>query len=409
MTRTHLPRPHLPSLGRRGFLLGLTALAAAGQARLAVADAPGPGHVADRRLVVILLRGAMDGLHAVVPYGDPDYAALRGALAMPEPGQEGGALDLGGMFGLHPKLTALHGLYGEGQLLPVHAIAGPYRTRSHFDGQDLMEGGGLQRLESGWLNRALTHMPEAAGQPARTGLALGLDLPLLMRGDAPVGMWAPPRATRPEPDLYARMAELLHADETIGPAVTEGMRGRGYAAGALAAGSPLANQGGFMRLASAAGRMLAQADGPRVAALELGGWDTHAGQAGRMEPVLIQLDRGIAALRGQLGEAWSKTAVLAITEFGRTARANGNLGTDHGTGGAAFLAGGAVRGGRVLTNWPGLKRDSLFENRDLQPTRDLRALAKALLREHLRLPQSAVDAAFPNSDEIAAEAGLLRA
>ncbi|MDO9501819.1 DUF1501 domain-containing protein [Falsiroseomonas sp.] len=406
MSQTHLPR-----IGRRGVLLGLTALAAAGPARLAVADVAAPAaQIMDRRLVVILLRGAMDGLHAVVPYGDPDYATLRGALALAEPGAEGGVLDLGGSFGLHPKLTELHALYARGELLPVHAVAGPYRTRSHFDGQDLMEGGGEQRLESGWLNRALTHIPESAGQPARTGLALGLDLPLLMRGEAPVGMWAPPRATRPEPDLYARMAELLHADPVIGPSVTEGMRGRGYATGALSAGAPIpGNQGGFTRLAHAAGRMLARVDGPRVAALELGGWDTHAGQAQRIDPVLVQLDRGIAALRVQLGEAWSRTAVLAITEFGRTARANGNLGTDHGTGGAAFLAGGAVQGGRVLTNWPGLKRDALFENRDLQPTRDLRGLAKALLRDHLRLPDNAVDAAFPGSAAVAPEGGLLRA
>ncbi|WP_439599370.1 DUF1501 domain-containing protein [Falsiroseomonas sp.] len=401
---------HLPRLGRRGFLLGLTALAAAGPARLAVADVAPAAQIMDRRLVVILLRGAMDGLHAVVPYGDPDYAALRGELALKDPGQEGGVLDLGGQFGLHPKLAALHGMYAQGELLPVHAIAGPYRTRSHFDGQDLMEGGGLQRLESGWLNRALTHIPESAGQPARTGLALGLDLPLLMRGEAPVGMWAPPRPTRPEPDLYARMAELLHEDAVLGPTVLEGMRGRGYAVGALSMGGAIpTNQGGFTRLAAAAGRMLARPDGPRVAALELGGWDTHAGQAQRIDPVLVQLDRGIAALRTELGEAWSRTAVLAITEFGRTARANGNLGTDHGTGGAAFLAGGAVRGGRVLANWPGLKRENLFENRDLQPTRDLRALAKALLRDHLRLSDGAVAAAFPGSEDVAAEGGLLRA
>lgn len=395
---------HLPTLGRRGLLLGLAAVAAAGQARLAFAAAP---PATDRRLVVILLRGAMDGLHVVVPYGDPDYAGLRGALALPEPGQEGGVLDLGGVFGLHPKLTALHGLYRENALLPVQAVAGPYRTRSHFDGQDLLEGGGTQRLDSGWLNRALSHMPEA-GRPARPGLALGLDLPLLMRGPQPVGMWAPPRPTRPEPDLYLRMAELLHADPVLGTAVQEGMRGRGYAAGAIG-GTPLTATGGFPRLAAAAGRLLARADGPRIAAMEVGGWDTHVAQAARIDPVLLQLDRGIAALRAELGPAWAQTAVLCVTEFGRTARVNGNLGTDHGTGGAAFLAGGAVAGGRVLADWPGLKAGALFENRDLQPTRDLRALAKALLRDHLRLPEAAVAAAFPGSDAVAPEAGLIRA
>lgn len=394
---------HLPMIGRRGFLLGLAACAAAGPARLALAEAPAAG---GRRLVVILLRGAMDGLHAVIPYGDPDLAALRGGLALPEPGGTGGGLDLGGFYALHPALTNLHRLYGEGTLLPVHAVAGPYRTRSHFDGQDLLEGGGAQRIASGWLNRALEHLPEAPGH-ARAGLALGLDLPLLMRGPQPVGMWAPIRGGRPHPDLYLRMAALLRGDPRLGAVVEEGLRGRGYAANALA-GSPLPDGGGFQRLAATAGRMLGRPDGPRVAALELGGWDTHVSQAERMTPVLVQLDRGIGALRAELGEAWRETALLCVTEFGRAARVNGNLGTDHGTGGVAFLAGGAIRGGRVLADWPGLARAALFEGRDLQPTRDLRALAKALLRDHLRLPPAAVAAAFPDSADVAPETGILR-
>jgi uncharacterized protein (DUF1501 family) len=395
---------HLPSIGRRGLLLGLTALAATGGARLAFANGP-PGPA---RLVVIILRGAMDGMHVVVPYGDADYAALRGPLALPGPGQEGGVLDLGGFFGLHPRLAGLQALYAEGALLPVHAVAGPYRTRSHFDGQDLLEGGAEQRLGSGWLNRALAALPEPAGAPRR-GLSLGLDLPLLMRGEQPVGMWAPPRPTRPEADLYLRMAEALHDDPVLGPGVVEGLRGRGFAAEALALGGPMEARGGFERLASAAGRMLANPDGPRVAALETGGWDTHASQAERIGPVLANLDAGIVALRRQLGPAWRDTAVLCVTEFGRTARVNGNLGTDHGTAGAAFLAGGAVAGGRVLADWPGLGPGKLFENRDLQPTRDVRALAKGLLRDHLRLPEAAVAAAFPGSEAVSPQAGLLRA
>jgi len=393
---------HLPRIGRRGLLLGLSALAATSGARLALANGPaGPA-----RFVVVILRGAMDGMHALVPYGDADYAGLRGPLALAQPGQDGGALDLGGFFGLHPLLAGLHGLYREGALLPVHAVAGPYRTRSHFDGQDLLEGGGEQRLNSGWLNRALAHLPDAG--PARRGLALGLDLPLVMRGAQPVGMWAPPRPTRPEPDLYLRMAEALHDDPVLGPGVVEGLRSRGFAAEALALGAPIPSRGGFERLAAAAGRMLAADPGPRIAALETGGWDTHAGQEGRIAPILSSLDAGILAMKRELGAAWRHTAVLCITEFGRTARVNGNLGTDHGTGGAAFIAGGAVAGGRVLADWPGLGAGRLFENRDLQPTRDLRAIAKGLLRDHLRLPAAAVAAAFPGSDAVPPEARLLR-
>lgn len=394
---------HLPRIGRRGLLLGLAALATAGGSRLAFADGPR----GDARLVVIILRGAMDGMHVLVPYGDPDYATLRGGLAQAGPGQDHGVLELGGFFGLHPRLAGLHGLYAEGALLPVHAVAGPYRTRSHFDGQDLLEGGAEQRLGSGWLNRALAALPEAPGA-ARSGLSLGLDLPLLMRGEQPVGMWAPPRASRPEPDLYLRMAEALHDDPVLGPGVVEGLRSRGFAAEALALGAPIQARGGFERLAATAGRMLANATGPRVAALETSGWDTHAAQEERIAPVLSALDAGILALRRQLGATWRHTAVLCVTEFGRTARVNGNLGTDHGTGGAAFLAGGAVTGGRVLADWPGLGQGRLLENCDLQPTRDLRALAKGLLRDHLRLPETAVAAAFPDSGAVAPESGLIR-
>lgn len=402
--------PHLPRMGRRGLLLGLTALAVSGGSRLAVADAAPPPSAEGRdpRLVVILLRGAMDGLHVLVPYGDPDYATLRAGIALPEPGREGGVLDLGGRFGLNPALPSFHRLYGQNELLPIHAIAGAYRTRSHFDAQDLMESGALERLDSGWLNRALAPL-DAPSRASRAGLVLGLDLPLLMRGPERIGMWVPPRTARPEPDLYARIAEMLHDDPVIGPNIIDGLRGRGYAAEALAMGAPLQQEGGFMRLAAAGGRMLAQPDGPRVAALEVGGWDTHSAQIERITPVLTQLDRGMAALRAQLGEAWAQTAVLCITEFGRTAAVNGNGGTDHGTGGAAFLAGGAVAGGRVLADWPGLTRDALFENRDLRPTRDLRAIAKGLLRDHLRLHPDAVAAAFPDSGSVAPEAGLLRA
>ena len=389
---------HLPAVGRRGLLLGLSALAVAGPARLAL----GAGPAGEARLVVVLLRGAMDGLATVQPYGEPDFAELRGPLALPEPGQEGGVLDLGGRFGLHPGLPNLHRLYGEGGLLVVHAVAGPYRTRSHFDAQDMLESGAGRTLSSGWLNRAISTLPE--GQRARAGLALGTDLPLLLRGPTPVGMYAAARGGRPEADLYARLMELNHADPVLGPAVEEGLRARGYSGEVL---GRTARRNGFVPLAAAAGRILAAPDGPRVAALELGGWDTHAFQQGRLRGVLRDLDEGLAWMQANLDSAWKRTAVLVMTEFGRTVRVNGNLGTDHGTGGVAFLAGGAVAGGRVIGDWPGLKPADLFENRDLQPTTDLRALAKGLLRDHLRLPESAIARAFPESDGVEAKAGLL--
>lgn len=394
--------PHASfSLGRRGFLLGLGATIALGSTRAAFGQAAG-----ERRLVVVLLRGALDGLSAVQPYGDPDFAPLRGPLALPQPGQEGGTLDLGGGFGLHPALPGLHRLYAGDEMLIVHAVAGPHRSRSHFEAQDMLEAGTDQRLTSGWLNRALTAMP-MAGQ-ARPGLAVGTGIPLLLRGPAPVGSFAPPGLDRPSPDLIHRLAALHDAEPRLGPAFREGLRARGFADAILGPPEADRDRGSFPRLAQAAGRLLAEPAGPRVAVLELGGWDTHAHQAGRLVPPLRALDAGLDALRVALGPHWARTAVLVITEFGRTARVNGNAGTDHGTGGVAFLLGGAVAGGRVVADWPGLAPRQLFENRDLQPTADLRSLAKALLRFHLGLPDAAVARAFPGSDVVAPMRGLLR-
>ena len=228
---------HLPPIGRRGLLLGLAATAVAARSRLAFAAMPAGVLPGENRLVVVILRGAMDGMAALAPYGDANYRELRGSIALPEPGQEGGLLDCGGFFGLNPRLVSLHGFFTQGELLPIHAVAGPYRNRSHFEAQDMMESGAPQRLTSGWLNRALSGMPEPGPSAPEQGIAIGLDLPLLMRGPQHVGMWAPPRPVRPPPDLYARMAELLHVDPELGPAVADGLRGRGYATGVLGGGS----------------------------------------------------------------------------------------------------------------------------------------------------------------------------
>lgn len=372
---------------RRSALLGLSAAwSLGGRASLALAAAP-----TERRLVVVLLRGALDGMAAVSPYGDPDLLGLRPGLAGTEPGRPGGVLDLGGFFGLHPALAGLHGMYAAGEMLAVHAVAGPYRSRSHFDAQDYLESGAETRLSSGWLNRAVGALP------GRTGaLAVGVQIPLLLRGPAEVGSYAPQDQPAPSPDLYARIADLAHDDALLGPAVTEGMRDRGFS-GATLAGmeAPARGRNAFAALAAAAGRLMAAPDGPRVAALEVGGWDTHAAQAQRLQGPLRGLDAGLAALKDGLGGAWAQTAVLVMTEFGRTARVNGTGGTDHGTAGVAFVLGGAVAGGRVLGAWPGLAADKLHEGRDLAPTTDLRTVAAGLLTDHLGVPAAALGAVFP--------------
>jgi uncharacterized protein (DUF1501 family) len=394
--------PHASfSPGRRGLLLGLGATLALGHARLAFGQAPG-----ERRFVVIILRGALDGLYAVQPYGDAGLAELRRPLVLPEPGQEGGLLDLGGQFGLHPGFANLHAMYRANEALVLHAVAGPYRSRSHFEAQDLLEGGTGERLTSGWLNRALQALP--AGSQARTGLAIGTGVPLLLRGPVPIGSYAPPGLDRPSPELIYRLAELQNGDRRLGPVFAEGMRARGFATQALGQPANDPERGSFPRLAAAAGRLLAERQGPRVAALEIGGWDTHAQQAGRITFPLRALDDGIGQLKAALGDVWGQSAVLVVTEFGRTARINGNAGTDHGTGTVAFLLGGAVAGGKVHAEWPGLSTDALLENRDLRPTRDLRSVAKGLLRDHLRLPEASVAQAFPDSRDAPPMRGLLR-
>lgn len=390
------------NLTRRSALLGLTAAFSLGRASLALAAAP-----TDRRFVVVMLRGALDGMAAVVPYGDRDLATWRSEIVPPQPGQENGLLDLGGFYGLHPVLTGLHGLYQANELLPVHAVAGPYRSRSHFEAQDYMEFGSDHRMTSGWLNRAVGVIPARVGA-SETAMAVGTALPLLLRGPSPVGSWMPQAFGHPEPDLYARIAALHSSDPVTGPAIAEGLKDRGFTSATLGGTEQPGNKNAFPALCAAAGRLLGAADGPRLAALEIGGWDTHTAQPGRLNAPLRQLDEGLVALKGGLGDAWAKTAVLVMTEFGRTVRANGTRGTDHGTGTVAFVLGGAVAGGRVQANWPGLAQDRLFENCDLQPTADLRSVAKGLLAQDLGLDATALAKVFPDSNAAVPMRGLIR-
>ncbi len=397
----------LPALTRRSALLGLTAAFSLGRASLALASA-----ATDQRFVVVILRGALDGLAAVTPYGDPDLAAWRANIVLPEPGAPDGLLDLGGFYGLHPALTGLHELYKSNELLPVHAVAGSYRSRSHFEAQDYMEYGSDQRMTSGWLNRVAGALP-ATGTKSDLALAVGTSLPLLLRGPTSVGSWLPQNLGRPEPDLYARINALASPDPILGRAIADGLRERGFSTATLASAEQTTekapNRNGFAALATAAGRLLAAPDGPRIAALEIGGWDTHTAQPNRLAEPLRQLDAGLIGLKAGLGDAWAKTVVLTMTEFGRTVRSNGTRGTDHGTGTVAFVLGGGIAGGKVRADWPGLAQGRLFENRDLQPTADLRSVAKGILSRHLRLDAVALDHVFPASQAAAPMSGLLRA
>lgn len=395
------------ALTRRSALLGLTAAVSFGRVSLALAAAP-----TDKRLIVVIQRGALDGMAAVVPYGDPALMSLRGEIVPPPPGQPDGLLDLGGFYGLHPSLTALHSMYEAGEAMPIHAVAGPTRVRSHFEAQDCLESGAVLRMTSGWLNRAVAAMPAAVSsvRPEGDAVAIGVSVPLLLRGPVTVANWAPHGLGAPPPDLYTQISALTEDDHLIGPAIAEGLRERGFSASVLSAGgsSPGTEKYAFPALARAAGELLRASDGPRVAVLEIGGWDTHVAQVPRLKRVLAQIDAGFAALKEGLGDAWKQTAVLTMTEFGRTARVNGTKGTDHGTGTVAFVFGGAIAGGRVLANWPGLAPGRLLEDRDLMPTTDLRSVAKGLLVHHLGLPDAALAKVFPDSNTAQATNGLIR-
>ncbi len=375
----------------------------------------------DARFVTIVLRGALDGLSAVAPVGDPDYAALRESIALQTGGTDP-ALPLDGFFALHPAMPNFARLYKAGQALVVHAVATGYRERSHFDGQDVLESGqpGPGRVETGWLNRLALALP--AGERVSPGaagarlLGVGAVAPLVVRGRAPVLGWAPPTVPRAGEDLAARLLDLYgQRDPQLAAALaagldTERLARREGMAGERLAGGP-ADPRGMNQIAEGAARLIAADDGPRIAALAFEGWDTHAnegGAKGQLANRLGGLDNALASFERILGPRWKDTAIMVVTEFGRTARINGTVGTDHGTGTAAFLAGGAVKGGRVVADWPGLKESQLFEARDLKPTADLRAVAKGVLADlfGVSAPVLAADI-FPDSAGILPMRGLV--
>ncbi len=377
----------------------------------------------DPRLLVIVLRGALDGLAAVAPVGDRHWEALRGDKILHRDGPTPG-LPLDDFFVLNPAMPNLHRLYGAGEAAIVHAVASPYRERSHFDGQDVLESGLVApgTSDSGWLNRALgTLAPGERVEPGnRKAFAIGPVTPLVARGPAPVLSWTPPRLEPAADDTVMRLLDLYrHSDAALARALEERI---GLAAIARAGGmetgpgkTPAAGaaqvRAYFAESAGSAAKFMARPDGPRVGALAFDGWDTHANEGavnGRLAALLGALDGAFAAVETGMGPAWRDTVVAVVTEFGRTARINGTDGTDHGTATVAFLAGGAVKGGRVIADWPGLRDTDLYQNRDLKPTTDLRAVLKGVLRDHLRVPDTALAATvFPESTAVRATPGLV--
>ena len=372
------------------------------------------GDSEDAKLVVILLRGAMDGLAAVVPYGDKDYQPQRGALALPAPGHAQGTLKLDGTFALHPKLVNLHNLYQGGELVVLHAVATPYRERSHFDGQKILENGSARAGgSSGWLNRALAANPLAS---MSSGMAIGSTVPLLLRGSVPVSSWAPSRLPDADDDTFERIADLYSQDAFFAARFKEALAAEDLLDEVGLGGEKrFQGRGTKARVAMIVGavtKLLAQPDGPDVVAIDINGWDTHANQGaanGALANKFVALDEAIAALKDSATTTWQRTSVLVVTEFGRTVAVNGTGGTDHGTGGVAFLCGGAVNGGQVISDWPGLSKSSLYMGRDLKPTLDLRAAIKGVLHEHSRVSLAKLETeVFPDSRSVKPLKDLIR-
>ncbi len=404
------------STGRRRFLAGAGAFALS----TALPDVLFAKTGGSSRLVVIILRGALDGLAAVPPYADPDYAGLHRELAIAAPGAADGALALNREFGLHPSFTFLHERFAAGELAVFHAVASPYRDRSHFDGQNVLENGLTKPIGTadGWLNRALLALPRGTGRSSERAVAISQNVPLILRGEAAVISKSPQATPDVDEDLLMRLADLYSKDEWFSARLSEAVQTEKMAddAGSAVMANPSLKAaaadrvGGVARMA--AGLMRSEG-GPEVAVIEASGWDTHANQGGAKGALagrLAGLDKALKTLAEELGPLWPQTAVLVVTEFGRTAAVNGTRGTDHGTGGCAFLIGGAVRGGQVIADWPGLSRGNLLDGRDLKPTLDLRSVFKGVLAEHMHVDADTLaNRVFPDSGGARPLKGLIRA
>ena len=412
----------LASPARRRALMGALGLGIAVEFLGSRAWADSEQASAKKKLVVIVCRGGLDGLSLSPPVGDANYAALRGPIALAQFGQVGGALKLDDTFGLHPSLAATHALALKGEARIAPAVATPDRDRSHFEAQDILEGGGgvVYGTASGWLNRAL----EAMGPPGKVkAMSMGPTAPLILRGRIEPVSWSPGGALGGDRRLPAILQDLYAGDRLLGPALAAGLSAQAMAKVATA---EAASMGGAPAMAddAAAGKgrsrqnapqarnlgatlagFMTQPNGAQVAAVVMDDFDTHANQGaaeGRLALRLTQVDAFLEGLAAGLGSAWGDTVVVMATEFGRTARVNGTGGTDHGTASTALLLGGALKKGGIVGDWPTLAETRLYENRDTAPTLDMRGLFKGVLRDHLGIERAKLDTlVFPGSASVA--------
>jgi len=372
-----------PCLHRRSVLAGSLVLGVSGLAAPSIAIAQTGG---EKNLLFVLLRGAMDGMAMLAPTGDPGFDGLRAAA---RPDYEG-AKQVAGLFSLHPAFEEVGAAYSAGDALFVHATATAYRERSHFDGQDLLESGAARpnTMRDGWLNRLVALLSDTKTPRA---LAIAPTMPLALRGNAPVSSYAPSALPEASEDFLDRVAKLYREDDQLAGLYAKALETR-----AMAADDGLKNLRDAKKAGELAASLMRDEDGARIAMIELGGWDTHANQRAAFARPARNLDALLGAYAKAMGSAWDNTLVLVATEFGRTARYNGTNGTDHGTASAALVMGGAVRGKRVVADWPGLASRQLFENRDLAPTTALESVLAGAAAEHFGLdPARAMASLFP--------------
>jgi uncharacterized protein (DUF1501 family) len=363
----------------------------------------------NRRLVVVFLRGAVDGLNVVVPWADGRYYEARPTIAIPKPGQDGGALDLDGYSGLHPALAPMMPLWQEKTLAFVHASGSPDPNRSHFDAQDFMETGtpGERTTPDGWMNRLLAALPGV--HTPTEALSLGATVPRILSGpnavsNLPLGRNADQPQAMDKPKVADAFAALYSGNDALSKNFSEGQQARSQLMGDLAKdiqdsynGAPSVD--GFTEDATRLANLMRDDAGIRLSFLAVGGWDTHVGEGsakGQLARHLDSLSAGLAALKQGLGPVYGDTAILVMSEFGRTFRENGNGGTDHGHGNVMWLMGGRIKGGKVYGQWPGLADEQLYQQRDLAVTTDFRQVIGAVITRHLKLPSASLGSVFPD-------------
>jgi len=325
-------------------------------------------------LICIILRGGMDGLSAVTRPNDPELLASRSSVMSKN------TLSLTDGFALHPVLKNIHGLFHAGELSFMHACGLPFRDRSHFKSQDILESGLKQAHPiTGWLGRAMENSHRKL-----EAVAYGSTVPLLLKGSASCFNWSNPKMTTHDDRVLEVMRKQLYDGEK--PLITAMQQENRLRELISKDRSKRPSKDPFEII----GSLVAKANGPDIGVISMTGWDTHDDQARRIRKELIKLDTGVGTLREYLKDVWHETVIIIASEFGRSVRQNGTQGTDHGTGGVVFIAGGGVDGGQSLGEWPGLRDGQLYAGRDLFPANDIRDVFANVLVNHIGLPHRTI-------------------